>query len=353
MVRAPTNPTMKKLRVLVLVHDDLVPPESKDGYSDKQIAEWATEFDVVAGLRTLGHDVRILGVGTDLAPIRAAFVEYDPHIAFNLLVQFHDVSVYDMHVVSYLELLKKAYTGCNPRGLFLARDKGLSKQILAAHRIRSPKFRLYPFGSRPRKPFTLPYPVLVKSVNEEASLGISRASLVTNDEKLLERIAFMHESFGVDVIVEQYIEGRELYIGVLGHQRLQTLPIWEMPFDRLPDGVPHIATAKVKWDLEYQKKYEIETRRAKDLTGEQADEIAHLAKRIYRALRLTGYARIDLRLSAEGRIYVLEANPNPDLRKDEDLAVSAAAAALEYPALLQRILTLGLSYKVEWKQSDV
>lgn len=341
---------MKKLRVLVLVHDDLVPPPSKEGFSDKQVAEWATEYDVIEGLRALGHDVCVLGVGTDLAPIRAAFSEYDPHVTFNLLVQFHDVAVYDMHVVSYLELLKKAYTGCNPRGLFLARDKGLSKQILAAHRIRSPKFRLYPCGLRPRKPFTLPYPVMVKSANEEASLGISKASLVTSDEKLIERIAFMHETFGVDVIAEQYVEGRELYIGVLGHQRLQTLPVWELLFDRLPEGVPRIATAKVKWDLEYQRKYDIRAQRAEDLSADQVAEIAHLAKRICRALRLTGYSRIDLRVTAEGRIYVLEANPNPDLKRDEDLAMSAAADGLEYPALLQRILTLGLSYRVEWKQ---
>jgi D-alanine-D-alanine ligase len=341
---------MKKLRVLVLVHDDLVPPPTKEGFSDKQIAEWATEYDVVEGLRALGHDVHILGVGTDLAVIRTAFTEYDPDVTFNLLVQFHDVAVYDMHVVSYLELLKRAYTGCNPRGLFLARDKGLSKQVLAAHRIRSPKFRVYPCGQLPRRPFTLPYPVLVKSVNEEASLGIAKASLVSNDEKLVERIKFMHETYGVDVIAEQYIEGRELYIGVLGHQRLQTLPIWELSFEKMPEGTPHIATAKVKWDLEYQKKHGIETHRARGLSTEQSEHIAHLAKRICRALRLTGYARIDLRLTPEGRIYVLEANPNPDLKRDEDFAASAAAEGLEYPALLQRILTLALSYRVEWKQ---
>lgn len=343
---------MKKLRILVLVHDDLVPPESKEGYSEREVANWATEYDVVQGLKELGHDVRIVGVRSDLGVIRAAFEEYQPHVAFNLLVAFHDVAVYDMHVVSYLELLKKPYTGCNPRGLMLARDKGLSKQILAAHRIRSPKFRVFPQGRRPRKPFPLQYPVVVKSVNEEASLGISHASLVTSDEKLIERVEFMHESFGVDVIAEQYVEGRELYIGVLGHERLQTLPIWELPFDQLPEGTPHIATAKLKWDVGYQKKYNIDTRRAGGLTAEQEAEIAHLAKRIYHALRLTGYGRIDLRMTPEGRIYVLEANPNPDLKRTEDFAASASAGGVEYPALLQRILTLGLSYRVEWKQIE-
>lgn len=343
---------MKKLRVLLLVHDDLIPPASLEGYTEKQIAVWATEYDVLQGLEELGHEVITLGVGSDLGVIRAAFNEHSPHIAFNLLVHFHGVAVYDMHVVSYLELLKKAYTGCNPRGLMLARDKAISKQILSGHRIRCPKFRVFPAGRRPRGPFRLPYPLVVKSVNEEASLGISQASLVTNDEKLVERIEFMHETFGVDVIVEQFIEGRELYIGVLGHQRLQTLPVWELPFDQLPDGTPHIATEKVKWDLDYQERHKIKTRRAEGLTEVQEAHIAHVAKRIYRGLGLSGYARIDLRMDPSGQIYVLEANPNPEIKYGEDFAESAHHAGIDYPELLQRILNLGLSYKPEWKKLE-
>jgi D-alanine-D-alanine ligase len=343
---------MRKLRVLVLMHEDLVPPLSVNGYSDKEIAEWATEYDVLAGLEGLGHEVFTLGVGSDLGAIRAAFAKHDPHIAFNLLVHFHGVAVYDMHVVSYLELLKKAYTGCNPRGLMLARDKALAKEIMAAHRIRVPRFHVFSYGRKAKKPLRLSCPLLVKSVNEEASLGISQASLVTSDEKLIERVAFMHETFGVDVIAEEYIEGRELYVGVLGNQRLQTLPIWEMPFDQLPDRAPHIATAKVKWDLDYQEKYKIHTHRAKDLSEHTEKEIAHLSKRIFRALGLSGYARIDLRLANDGRVYVLEANPNPDLKYGEDFAESAHHAGTPYPELLQRILTLGRSYKPEWKKVE-
>jgi D-alanine-D-alanine ligase len=343
---------MKKLRILLLVHDDLVPPASLEGFSDKEVAVWATEYDVLQGLEELGHEIVTLGVGSDLGVIRQAFAEHAPHVAFNLLVHFHGVAVYDMHVVSYLELLKKAYTGCNPRGLMLARDKAISKQILLGHRIRCPKFRVFPVGRSPRKPFKIPYPVVVKSVNEEASLGISQASLVTNDEKLVERVAFMHETFGVDVIVEQYIEGREFYIGVLGHQRLQTLPVWELPFDQLPEGTPHIATEKVKWDLDYQARHKIKTRRADGLSEAEEKRIAHIAKRIYRSLGLTGYARIDLRMNANGDVYVLEANPNPEIKYGEDFAESAHSAGIDYPELLQRILTLGLSYKAEWKQIE-
>ncbi len=341
---------MKKLRILVLMHENLVPPVSVDGYSDKEIAEWATEYDVIAGLQKAGHDVYPLGVGSDLGAIRNAFADSEAHIAFNLLVHFHGVAVYDQHVVSYIELLRKAYTGCNPRGMMLARDKALSKKILSYHRIRVPRFHVFPRGRRLHVPAKLGYPLVVKSVNEEASLGISQASVVQTPEKLVERVAFMHETFGVDVIVEEYIEGRELYVGVLGNQRLKTFPIWELPFTQLPDHAPHIATAKMKWDLDYQKKYKIKTHRAEGLTPAQEQGIARLCKRIYRVLGLSGYARMDLRLAPDGQVYVLEANPNPDLKYGEDFSESAHSAGVKYPALLQRIVQLGLAYQAEWKQ---
>jgi D-alanine-D-alanine ligase len=342
---------MRKLRVLVLMHEDLVPPESLEGYSEKEIAEWATEFDVVRGLKELGHEVFQQGVGSDLGAIRNAFNETQAHIAFNLLVHFHGVAVYDQHVVSYMELLKKPYTGCNPRGLLLARDKALSKELMGLHRIRVPKSHVFPRGRKTRRPRKLEFPLLVKSVSEEASLGISQTSVVTNDQKLAERVEFMHETFNVDVIAEEYIDGRELYVGVLGNHRLQTLPVWELPLDQLPDGARRIATAKVKWDLDYQQKYEIETHRA-DIPKELELEIGKLAKRIHRVLGLSGYCRIDLRLAADGRVYVLEANPNPDLKVSEDFAESAKADGIAYPDLLQRILNLGMSYPAEWKRSE-
>ena len=343
---------MKKLNVLVLMHEDLVPPATLEGYSEKEIAEWATEYDVVAGLQKLGHDVYMQGVGSDLGAIRNAFAETQAHIAFNLLVHFHGVAVYDQHVVSYMELLKKPYTGCNPRGLMLSRDKALSKEIMGLHRIRVPKFHVFPLGRKARRPRKLEFPLLVKSRAEEASLGISQTSVVTNDQKLTERVEFMHETFNVDVIAEEYIEGRELYVGVLGNHRLQTFPVWELPLDQLPENAPRIATAKVKWDLDYQQKYKIKTHKA-DISAEMHQEIEKLAKRIYRVLGLSGYARIDLRLSADGKVYVLEANPNPDLKYGEDFAESAHAAGVPYPELLQRILNLGLKYPAEWKKSEL
>jgi D-alanine-D-alanine ligase len=341
----------KKLKVLVLMHEDLVPPADISGLSEKQLADFRTEYDVIAGLEELGHEVHRLGVGSDLGPIRRAFVELEPDIAFNLLVHFHGVAVYDQHVVSYLELLRKRYTGCNPTGLLLARDKAISKQLLAFHRIRVPRFAVFPLGRKARRPRKLGYPLVVKSLYEEASLGISQASLVSSDEKLEERVAFMHETFGVDVIAEEYIEGRELYVGVVGNRRLHAFPVWEMMLDQLPENAPRIATRKVKWDLAYQKKYHIDTAAA-ELPSGTAEQINKMCTNIYRVLKMSGYARIDLRLAPDGKVYVLEANPNPDLQRSEDFAQSAKAEGVEYPVLVQRIVNLGLSYQVEWDTPD-
>lgn len=338
----------KRLKVLVLMHEELVPPSDLTGLTEAKIAELQSELDVIKGLEELGHEVLKLGVGSDLGPIRRAFAELEPDIAFNLLVAFHDVAIYDQHVVSYLELLRKRYTGCNPRGLMLARDKGLSKELLAYHRIRVPRFAVFPVGKKARKPAKLPYPLVVKSLNEEASLGISQASLVTSDEKLKERVEFMHQTFEVDVIAEEYVEGRELYVGVVGNQRLHTFPIWELSLDNLPENAPRIATSKVKWDIAYQKKYAITSQRADNLPDGAAEHIARMCARMYRVLKLTGYARMDLRLTPDGKVYVLEANPNPDLREHEDLALSALAEGVSYPELLQRIVNLGVNYRAAW-----
>ncbi|MHC4441850.1 MAG: D-alanine--D-alanine ligase family protein [Planctomycetota bacterium] len=333
---------MRKLRILALMDKDLVPPESIEGLSEEEVEPWKMEYDVTAALYNMGHEVRSLGVKDELGIIRKNIEEFKPHIVFNLLEEFAGEAVYDQNVVSYLELHRMPYTGCNPRGMMLARDKGLSKQILSYHRIRIPEFTVFPKGRTIRRPNRLEFPLIIKSLNEEASLGISQASVVDDDEKLKERVAFVHERIGTDAIAEQYIEGREFYVGILGNYRLQVLPVWELLFTKMPEDVPRIATAKVKWDLKYQKKMGIKTTAAKDLSPETQQYINKLCKRIFRYLRMSGYGRIDLRMTEEGRLYVLEANPNPQLAYGEDLAESAEAAGISYETLIQRIVNLGL-----------
>ncbi len=340
---------MKKRRVMVLMHEELVPPPSIEGVADSEIDKWKMEYDVLAALNALGHDVVQVGVGDELRPIRESMREHEPHIAFNLLLHFHDAGVYDSAIVSWLELVKMAYTGCNPRGLLLAGDKALSKKVLTYHRIRVPRFANFP---RSRKVRSLPkrvrFPLFVKSTSEHSSTGIAQASIVRDLDQLRERVDFIHRNVGTAAIAEEYIEGRELTIGVIGNERLTTFPVWEMFFDSLPEGAPAIATSKVKWNREYQKKVGLRTGPA-EITETQSKQIARVAKRIYKALDLSGYARIDLRLDAEGEIWVLEANPNPDLCFGEDFAESAERVGLKYPELVQRVLTLGGSYEPAWK----
>ena len=336
-----------KLRVLALVHRHLIPPETIPEGTDIVSAPWRTEYDVISTLKSMGHEVQPLGVHDDLSELRRASTEWKPHIAFNLLEGFDDITIFDQNVVSHLELLKLSYTGCNPRGLLIARDKSLSKKLLAYHRLAVPEFEVFRIGRPIRRPKRLAFPLIVKSLTQEASIGISQASVVESDEKLKERVTFIHESIGTAAIVEQYIEGRVLYVGIIGNQSLQTLPVWELFFTNMPADAKRIATDRVKWSVKYQKKYGIESGPAKDLPDGLAERIQHACRRAYRSLELSGYARIDLRLDEAGNVWVLEANPNPQIAKGEDFAASAERVGLSYEALLQRILNLGLRWQPE------
>lgn len=340
---------MKKLRILVLMHEALVPPPSMDGFTEEEILEWKTEFDVVNTLREMGHEVLPLGVQDDLGVLRRATESFQPDVTFNLLEEFHGVGVYDHHVVSYLELMKQHYTGCNPRGLLLAHDKSLAKQILTYHRIRTPGFFVVARGAKVRKPKAFEWPLLVKSVSEDASLGITDASVVHDMDQLTERVLSIHTQTDTDALVETFIEGRELYVGLIGNRRVEILPIWEMHFKNAEPGSPLIATSRAKWDPEYQEKVGIITEAARDLSPEVEKRVRNLCKRVYKSLSLSGYARIDLRLKEDGSVYVIEANPNPNLSYGEDFAESAETIGYTYESLLTKILKLGLNYQAEWR----
>ena len=335
---------MKPLRILVLAHEDLLPPDSMKGFSDEEILEWKTEFDVLTTLQNIGHDAQIIGVRDDLGVIRQKLLDLKPHITFNLLEEFHSVPTFDSYVVSYLILKQQKFTGCNPRGLMLAHDKALTKQILTYHRIPTPRFFVVPAGRAARKPARLTYPLFIKSATEDASLGLSQDNIVHRDEDFRDRVADIHKITESDALCEEYIEGRELYVGIIGNTRLTSFKIWELRFDRNKEKIPLIATREAKWDPKFQKKYGVMTYPADDLSPDIEKKILLTCKRVYRALFLTGYARIDLRLTEDGRIFVLEANPNPNLSYGEDFAESGDARGISYEDLLNRIVQLGLRY---------
>jgi len=329
----------------LLTHPTLVPPDSP---APKEVteAEWKAEYQVISGLKDMGHECTPLGLLDDLESIRALSLELEPHIAFNLTEEFGGLSQFDAHVVSYLEAVRLPYTGCNPRGLVLARDKAVAKKLLRYHGIRTPDFAVFRRHAPVKRPAELGFPLIVKSVTEEASLGISLGSVVSSDRALEERVRFVHESVGTDAFAESFIDGRELYVGVLGNHRPEFFPVWEMFFPESNGEPPRIATRRVKWDAAYRDRHGIRTGPA-DLPPSLRDEASAIAREAYQVLGLNGYARMDLRLSPGGQLYLIEANPNPHIGADEDFAASAAAAGIDYETLLGKILSLGLRWEPE------
>ena len=336
---------MKKARVLFLVHKYLIPPETVK--TDKIAgAEWKMEWDIISTLKRRGHKLLVVGLDDDLSPMRVAIDEFKPTIVYNLMEEFAGVSVFDQNVVSYLELLRVPYTGCNPRGLMLSRDKALAKKVMAYHGIPVPGFFVVPRGGKAKFPKRVSYPVIVKSLIFDSSRGISQTSVVTNDGHLKKRVRFIHDNIGSDAIVEQFVDGREFYVGVLGNDRVQAFPVWEMNFGEMPESSWHIATERAKWSVKYQKRYGLKFEKA-TLTKEIAARVQRLAKDAYQALHMTGYARIDMRMESDGRIMVMEANANPQLMRGGYFAESARLAKISYGPLLEEIIALGLRWRPE------
>lgn len=223
----------------------------------------------------------------------------------------------------------------------IARDKALAKKILKYHRIPTPDFYVFKRNKKIKVPKKIKYPLFVKTLNEEASLGISQDSIVKNNEALKHRVEYIHEKFKTDAIAETYIKGNEYYVGVIGNESLKVLPVWQLFFEKAAAGIPKIATSKVKWDFAYREKLGIKTGKAKNLNFELEKKLHIFAKRAYRALELSGYARMDFRLSDETEeIFLIEANPNPDIGDDEDFVSSAKSLNIQYGKLIQKIINL-------------
>ena len=333
----------KKLRVIMLADETLLPDGDLKDFSEKQRELRKTEFDVRDAIEALGHDLFSIGVSDDLSTIRGAIDAHKPHIAFNLVEEFAGIGHFDQHVVSYLELRQQPYTGCNPRGLTFARDKALTKRILAYDGLKVPEFATFPKGRTVKRPDKLEFPLFVKSLTEEGSAGISTASIVHDDAKLKERVAYIHRTTNSTALAEQFIDGREIYVGVMGNQRVTALPAWEFSMTKKENGAPLIASDRAKWDPKYQRQVGLRTGPAK-LPRKMQVKLSDLSKQIYRLLGMSGYARLDYRLTEDGEAYLLEANPNPQIAKDEDFALSAKHTGIEYPELIEQLIRFGINY---------
>ena len=333
----------RPLKILALL-DAIAPTALDQDLTDQlQTPDWKTEAHVLAALRELGHTVEYLALFDDLDLLRQKLLTFNPNIIFNLADQFRNNRALDQNIASFLELQGLPFTGCGSTGLTLCKHKGISKKILGYPRIGVPDFITLQRGKRITRPRRLKFPILVKPLKEEASMGISQASFVETDDQFRERVQFIHDKFGCDVIAEEYIEGRELYVSILGNHRIQVFPIRELVFREVPPDEPKIATYRAKWDEAYRQRWGLENRFAEDLDPVLLRAIERTSKRIYHLLTIDGYARLDLRVTAKGQIYFIEANPNPILAADEDFAQSALKADLPYPQLMDRILRLGLT----------
>ena len=296
------------------------------------------EYDVARALLGLVHDVLMVGVGGELAPVLTSLAEFQPKVVFNGCEAFRSSARHEYGVAAVLDMHGYRCTGSSPTGLLVARNKSLSKKILAYHAIRVPAFAEFPPGEKPVRPSELRFPLIVKPLLEDASVGISQASVVEDDESLAERVKFVHDKFTQAAIVEELIEGRELYVGMIGNAEVEILPIVEMTFGE-PETADHrIATYKAKWDEDYRKRKRIRNVFAKGLSEEVTAAIADICTRAFHALWLQDYGRIDLRLTHDDQVYVLEANPNPFLARENEMADAAEKAGMNYGEFIDRIV---------------
>jgi D-alanine-D-alanine ligase len=332
----------KKLKVLALF--DAIRPTKidQDLSAEMKTEDWKTEANVLAALGTLGYTTEHLAIFDNLDLLRQKLETFAPDVIFNLADQFKNNRGFDQNIASLLEMQGVPFTGCGATGLVLCKHKGTSKKILGYHHIHVPNFVVIPRGQRIARLKRPKFPLLVKPVKEEASYGISQASFVTSDEQFRERVAFIHEKHDADVIAEEYIEGREFYVSLMGNQRLTVFPVRELVFREVPPNEPKIATYKAKWDEEYRKRWGLQNQFPEGLEPALVAQIEETCKRIYRLLTIEGYARIDLRLTASNEVYFIEANPNPILAADEDFALAAGKAGLSYPQLIDRIIRQGM-----------
>jgi D-alanine-D-alanine ligase len=330
-------------KVLVLFDTAGTPPADQDFSKQLKTDDWAAEAHVIGALEELGHEVRTLGIWDEPSMIIDEIKSNPPDVVFNLTEHFNEVSAYDRNVAGLLEMMGVPHTGASPTGLTLCKNKGMAKELLSYHKIRVPNFAIIPPGSTIKRPKQLEFPLFIKPLKEEGSVGIALASFVENEEAFEERVRFIHERLNQEALAEEYIEGREIYVSLLGNDRLRVFPLREVIFTGMPQDQPKFSTYKAKWDDAYRKRWGIKNVFVEPMADGMSQRIAKICRAAYRALRIRGYGRIDLRVTPGGDIVILEANPNPNLDRDDEFAQSAMKAGLSYPRLIQRILTLGLN----------
>ena len=332
------------MKILILF-DVARPADPNETFSARSLKEEdkPTEADVLRCLKRLGHDVETLAVFDNVTDIVEKLKAYAPDVVFNLSESFYQDRSHEPNIPALLELMKVRYTGSGPEALLLCKDKALAKKILAYHHLRLPRFVVSHRAHPLRRLRRFIYPAIVKPACEESSDGISQASFVREENEAIARARFIHQKFGCDALIEEYIEGRELYVSVMGNHRLTVFPVREIFFEQVPEDAPKFATYHAKWNEAYRKKWGIKNGAAKPLPEGVPEHLVNLARKVYRLLKIRGFARIDVRLTPQGEVFLLEVNPNPSLAEDEDFARSATDAGMAYDSLIQEILNTALA----------
>ncbi|MBA3444467.1 MAG: ATP-grasp domain-containing protein [Gemmatimonadales bacterium] len=317
---------------------------------EREVAAWKVdepemEYQVAHALRERGHQVRLLGVGNDLQYLVRCLEEWAPDLVFNGAEAFRGNAALEYLLPGLLEAEGYRYTGAPPLALQLTRNKAISKKVLAYFGIQVPGFVSYRLHEKVQTEPDLKFPLFVKPLQADGSAGIAQASVVQDFASLAERVAFIQERFGQGVIAEEFVDGRELYVSVIGNDdALEILPIIEMVFDkRKTRPEERIATRFAKWDEAYRERKGIRNVIARPLSKAVRERIWETCRTAYRALWLRDYARLDLRLTPDGQIWVLEANANPFISYGHDMANAAAKAGMEYYDFIQRIVDAAIA----------
>jgi D-alanine-D-alanine ligase len=334
---------MGKLKIVVLYDRVLVDESEEQAASDKSpvvrtLDKKEVEEEVAEVITKLGHEPVMYELdGTQKSLLGLAKMECD--LVFNLAESFADDDTADFKIAAFLELLGRKYTGTGTHGLMLAQDKAVAKKIFAFHGIHTPTFAKS-FRGRLDFSHDLQFPVIVKPAREDGSIGIEFSAVVNSIRELMERIDWLHSNFDSPVLIEEYIDGREMYVGIIGNDKAEALPIVELDLSKLPDGTPRIAAAEVKWGKGTKAYKDTKSAIATDLPDETVQTLQQTAIAAYQALELRDYGRVDMRLQADGRVHVIEVNPNPWLSSRAEFAMAARKSGRTYPQLIEEIIEL-------------
>jgi D-alanine-D-alanine ligase len=334
---------MGKLKIVVLYDRVLVDESEEQAASDKSpvvrtLDKKEVEEEVAEVISKLGHEPVMYELdGTQKSLLGLAKAECD--LVFNLAESFADDDTADFKIAAFLELLGKKYTGTGTHGLMLAQDKAVAKKIFAFHGIHTPTFAKS-FRGRLDFSHDLQFPVIVKPAREDGSIGIEFSAVVNSIRELMERMDWLHANFDSPVLIEEYIDGREMYVGIIGNDKAEALPIVELDLSKLPDGTPRIAAAEVKWGKGTKAYKDTKSALATDLSDEIVQALQQTAVAAYQALELRDYGRVDMRLQPDGRVHVIEVNPNPWLSSRAEFAMAARKSGRTYLQLVEEIIEL-------------